>query len=282
MSFQVPERTYLFIDGEYVRRIHSEAMRDFFGVDGDLDLSELRDQAEAIRAFFYDSIDDAPREGETEEECQKRIAPLEQFFAQARALSGVHVRLGTVVGKRNRKKGPRQKEVDILLATDMLTHGFNGSMQKAVLLAGDLDFRPIVEALVRHGVFVEVWYHRSSIAQDLPGAADFGHAIRFRQLHSWNTQHFQDAHPLPRNSENVGQPRGELLKVGAILNHRIEFYRMEREDETTFYLWIDTGRGSSITVSDEDTALLERYVTVQYGPIRWSAERLSTAVAGAV
>ena len=41
--------------------IHDESMRDFFGVDGDLDLSELRDQARAIRAFFYDSIDDTPR-----------------------------------------------------------------------------------------------------------------------------------------------------------------------------------------------------------------------------
>src|SRR5216684_2723392 len=77
----------------------------------------------------------------------------------------------------------REKEVDILLATDMLTHGFNGSMGNAVLLSGDLDFRPIVEALVRHGVFVEVWYHRSSIARELPGAADFGREIRFRQLY---------------------------------------------------------------------------------------------------
>src|SRR5713226_9055235 len=162
MASQLAEHTYLFIDGEYLRRIHNETMQAFFGVDGDLDLEEIKDEASAVRAFFYDSIDDAPREGETEEACQTRLGPLEQFFARARALSGVHVRLGTVVGKRSRKKEPRQKEVDILLATDMLTHGFNGSMQKAVLLAGDLDFRPIVEALVRHGVFVEVWYHRSS------------------------------------------------------------------------------------------------------------------------
>ena len=107
MTFQVAEHTYIFIDGEYLRRIHDEAMRDFFRVDGDLDLSELRDQARAIRAFFYDSIDDTPREGENAEACQARLAPLEQFFARSRVLSGVHVRLGTVVGKRSRKKEPR-------------------------------------------------------------------------------------------------------------------------------------------------------------------------------
>jgi hypothetical protein len=28
--------TYLFIDGEYLRQIHREAMRDFFGKDGEL------------------------------------------------------------------------------------------------------------------------------------------------------------------------------------------------------------------------------------------------------
>jgi uncharacterized LabA/DUF88 family protein len=49
----------------------------------------------------------------------------------------------------------------------MLRHGFDGNMEKAVLLAGDLDFRPIVEALVRRGVFVEVWYEKNSAAQEL-------------------------------------------------------------------------------------------------------------------
>src|SRR5260221_8920026 len=160
--------TYLFIDGEYLRQIHRDAMQAFFGVDGELDLSKPKDQAGAIRAFFYDSLDDAPRQGESEEACRARVAPLEEFFTEARALSGVHVRLGTVTGKRR-----RQKEVDILLAVDMFTDGFNGSMRTAVLLSGDLDFRPIIEALVRHGVFVEGWYHRRSIAQAWRGAGDF-------------------------------------------------------------------------------------------------------------
>ena len=280
MTFQVAEHTYIFIDGEYLRRIHDEAMRDFFGVDGDLDLSELRDQARALRAFFYDSIDDTPREGENAEACQARLAPLEEFFARSRALSGVHVRLGTVVGKRSRKKEPRQKEVDILLATDMLTHGFNGSMQKAVLLAGDLDFRPIVEALVRHGVFVEVWYHRSSVAQDLPGAADFGHVIRFRELYSWNSQRFQDAHRVPRDEENVGQPRSEFLKAGSVKERYVQLYRFERSDGPIFQLWIDTGGGTSITISDADVNLIERYVAAQYAPIVWEVKADEFRTAG--
>ena len=126
--------TYLFIDGEYLRQIHRQVMLDFFGVEGELDIFEAKRGAGALRAFFYDSIDDTPRPGETEDACRERIAPLQDFMNRTTALSGVHVRLGTVTGKRR-----RQKEVDILLATDMLTHGFNGSMKKAVLLSRQAD-----------------------------------------------------------------------------------------------------------------------------------------------
>src|SRR5437660_12689686 len=113
--------TYLFIDGEYLRQIHRDAMRKFFDLDGELDIHEAKHQASAIRAFFYDSIDETPRPGEGAEDCKARLDPLEKFFSRTRDLSGVHVRLGTVAGKRLRC----QNEVDILLSTDMLSHGFH-------------------------------------------------------------------------------------------------------------------------------------------------------------
>jgi uncharacterized LabA/DUF88 family protein len=272
-----PTDTYLFIDGEYLRQIHRDVMQDFFGADGDIDFSAIKRDARAIRALVYDSIDDEQREGESEETRVARIAPLERFYARARALSGVHVRLGTVVGKRGRKKKePRQKEVDILLATDMLTHGFNGSMGKAVLLSGDLDFRPVVETLVRHGVFVEVWYHRSSIAEDLPGAADFGRELRLRQLHSWNTEAFQRAYQLPQAYEHAGAPVGELVRVGSIAGYPVELRRLETSSGTLFNVWITVGPGDTLRIYDANENLLERYVESQHGPIEWkvAAEEL--------
>src|SRR5260370_13114879 len=260
--------TYLFIDGEYLRQIHREVMRDFFGVEGELDIFEAKRQAEAVRAFFYDSIDHTPRQGETEESCRAPIAPLQNFFARTGALSGVHVRLGTVAGKRR-----RQKEVDILLATDMLTHGFNGSMGTAVLLSGDLDFRPIIEALVRHGVFVEVWYHRTSIAAELPGAADFGREIRFRQLYSWNTKAFKDAHGIPREDLHAGAPYGELVKVGSVGGRDAELHRHQTGAQPSpLSLWIIVAPGDSLCIRDYDEKLIEQYVAVQHAPIQWDAK----------
>ncbi|HEX9223649.1 MAG TPA: NYN domain-containing protein [Candidatus Acidoferrales bacterium] len=272
------DRTYLFIDGEYLRRIHREAMQSFFAADGDLELSGVMWKAQASRAYFYDSLDDIPRPGEDELACRARIAPLEEFFAGVRDLSGFHVRLGTVTGQGKRR---RQKEVDILLAVDMLTHGFNGSMEKAILLAGDLDFRPIIETLVRNGVFVEIWYHHTSVAQDLPGAADFGHPIRFRQLYDWNTQTFKDAHHVPRHHEQGGDHAGGTpLKLGTVAGCKAELYQWQ---SPLFHLWIYADRFRSIVIADENLELLERYVAAQYAPIQWEfrGDEVRIANAGA-
>jgi uncharacterized LabA/DUF88 family protein len=275
--------TYLFIDGEYLRRIHREAMQDFFRLGGSLQVSTLMDQAQAARAYFYDCLDDAPLAGESEEDRQKRLAPANQFFDSVQSLSGFHVRLGSVTGQRKKR---RQKEVDILVAVDMLSHGFNGSMKRAVLVAGDLDFRPIVEALVRHGVFVQVWYHRSSVARDLPGAADFGHEIRFRQLYEWNTKIFQDTHPLPLDSiqPTAIMRNGHLLKTGHIQGHPVQLYSSASlsSQSTAYSLWIETvhRQHQCALVYGEDLPLLERYVSTQYGPLTWSATSLRAESAG--
>jgi uncharacterized LabA/DUF88 family protein len=261
--------TYLFIDGEYLRQIHRDAMRAFFDLDGELDIDTAKHQAGAVRAFFYDSLDDVPREGESPEDCKARLAPLEGFFSRTRDLSGVHVRLGTVAGKRRR----RQKEVDILLATDMLTHGFNGSMRRAILVAGDLDFRPIVETLVRNGVLVEVWYHRSSVAKDLPGAADFGREISFRDLYSWNTGAFKEAHPIPHEQWPGGAPYGELVKIGSAAGRPVELCRHPvATGPTQLSLWITLSPGDTICIRDHDEKLIEKYVAAQHAPIQWDAD----------
>ncbi len=271
MASQLTERTYVFIDGEYLRQRHREVMRDFFGVDGELELSPIMQQARASRAYFYDAIDYARLPEETDEAWEARIILLERYFSYIRSLDGFHVRPGSV--RRGKKR--EQKEVDVSLAVDMMEHGFNGSMSKAVLIAGDVDFRPVVEALVRHGVFVDVWYHRNSFAQELPGAADFGHEIRFRDLYSWSTGAFQRAHRIPDEERRGGQRFGQLVKTGSMAGVcQVELYKTQIGDgKTRFDLWIATGQQeamlSHIMVSDKDADLIGHYAAVQYAPIVW-------------
>jgi len=45
-------------------------------------------------------------------------------------------------------------------------------MNEAVLLSGDLDFKPLVDALVNLGTRVTVWAERSSVSEDLLRSAD--------------------------------------------------------------------------------------------------------------
>ena len=121
----------------------------------------------------------------------------------------------------------------------------NGTMSKAVLLSGDLDFRPVVEALVRQGVFVEIWYHRDSIAEDLPGAADFGRELRFRQLYSWNTEAFQRKHRIPddRRIHSASVRSGQLVRTGSLANWEwpVELYKWQGQGgRQQFELWIGT------------------------------------------
>jgi hypothetical protein len=152
----------------------------------------------------------------------------------------------------------------------MLTHGFNGNMKTAVLLSGDLDFRPIIEAPVRHGVFVEVWYHRTSIAAELPGAADFGREIRFQQLYSWNTKSFQRKHRVPNDDRrpDASVRSEQVVRTGSLGEHAVELYKAQGE-RPRFFLWINTGQWESIVINDEDPDLIDRYVRIQYGPITW-------------
>jgi uncharacterized LabA/DUF88 family protein len=274
------DRTYLFIDGEYLRRRHHEAMASFFGVHGELDIFPLKRESGARRVYFYDCIDEASLPGETEEARRARIAPLQRFLSYVQSLSGFHVKPGTV--RRGRKR--EQKEIDVSMAVDMLTHGFNGTMTKAVLLAGDLDFRPVVEALVRQGVFVEVWYHRNSVAEELHGSADFGREIRFRQLYEWNTQTFKDTHRVPMVQSPGGGTAGKLVRAGKIRDWgwAAQLYQLEPpQNVTQFSLWIDFAPGHTIRVYDRDENLVERYVAVQYGPIVWEFTGTEIRVTGA-
>jgi hypothetical protein len=59
-----------------------------------------------------------------------------------------------------------------MIAVDMLTHSFRRNMHQATLLTGDLDFKPLIDALVQEGMFVTLWYPPSTTSQELIAAAD--------------------------------------------------------------------------------------------------------------
>ena len=72
---------------------------------------------------------------------------------------------------RVKQKG--SKRVDITLATDMLTHAHRHNYDIAILVAGDEDFVPLVEAVQREGRRVFLWFVKGGLSPTLKNAADF-------------------------------------------------------------------------------------------------------------
>jgi uncharacterized LabA/DUF88 family protein len=138
MSSSHLEPTYIFIDAEHLRTYYGEFARVWFGNEGRINFQQIKNQAQAIRLFYYDSLDDRQKKGESEEEFRTRVEERRAEHADVRAVEGAHVKLGTVTGERRRQ----QKQVDILLAVDMMNHAVRQNMRRAVLLTGDQDFKP--------------------------------------------------------------------------------------------------------------------------------------------
>jgi uncharacterized LabA/DUF88 family protein len=70
-------------------------------------------------------------------------------------------------------KGKGSKRVDIALATDMLTHAHRGNYDLAVLVAGDEDYVPLVEAVMSEGRRVALWFVESGLSPELRRTADY-------------------------------------------------------------------------------------------------------------
>jgi hypothetical protein len=72
----------------------------------------------------------------------------------------------------HRPRSGRSKRVDITLATDMLTHAHRDNYDVAVLVAGDEDYVPLVEAVKAEGRRVALWFVPDGLSPALRAAAD--------------------------------------------------------------------------------------------------------------
>lgn len=108
------------------------------------------------RVLFYDACPD-----ELVDPC------MEEYWKVIQLLPDTEVKMGALRGRRRRQKG-----VDGLIAVDMLVGAFNGLFQVAILVAGDSDFVPIVEAVRQRGVMVVVAAEEKSLSNDLRLVAD--------------------------------------------------------------------------------------------------------------
>jgi uncharacterized LabA/DUF88 family protein len=173
--------TYLFIDGGYLQTLYRDRFIPLFGDKYVIDYAAVKRTFGARRAYLYDCLDDVQKPGEITADFVARVERQEARFDEIGKADGVIVRYGHLSPGKKRQ----QKEVDVLLAVDMLTHSFNKSMDEAVLLTGDRDYRPVVESVVRLGTLVKVVFDPRTGSKPLARAADSEVEIDLVTLCGW-------------------------------------------------------------------------------------------------
>ena len=151
--------------------------------------------------------------GEDDNAHSARVAPKRQELAQIERQPGYHVRTGEA--RHRRRRGNEQKMVDVQFAVDALLMASRGLFQSCTLLTGDLDFKPLVSALVEMGVDVQLLYPKGETNDDLKAAADSAAPPTIAVCQSW----ISDASPtpaLPHAGLNFQGPR-------AMVAHSVEW-----------------------------------------------------------
>lgn len=207
----MPATQYLFIDGAYLHARAESAGQAWFGKPIELDHATL--SLSCSKTFYYDCLPSKTKQ-ESDADFAARRGKQEALFKRLRTHKGWHVSEG--LAKWRKGKGSSQKEVDILIAVDMLTHAHRHNMDSLIFIAGDQDFRPLVEAVVREGIFVTLWYEPSSISQELLDEADFGYRLGLYELHALATDAFKAANPIPSMGHEfqATPPNGALVQIG--------------------------------------------------------------------
>lgn len=253
------ESIYLFIDGAYLQNVHRELIRPMWDAEPELDLLPVKSSFPSHKVFYYDCLDDVERPNEKPEEYRARVDAQQARFNYIQSLPGFHVRLGTVTGSKPKRL--RQKEVDVQLAVDMLTHAFHKNMSRAILIAGDLDFRPVVNALIELGTYVSVVCASNTAAKGLFWAADESREITLDMAHSWCDAAFLGTHQLPIRSIGGSLPPGpSWVKTRSIRGYEVTIL----SGSGAFYALISYPY-ATLHVTHCDLSTLERYLELTEG-----------------
>jgi len=180
-------RAAIFIDGAYLlsySKKHDITLK--YDEIADFLLKPLRKQVplDLLRCYFYYCapwMSSDPTEGE-----KRRMEEHEQFMVELGKIERWSVRLGKLQKRREGyKEYYEQKRVDVLLSVDMVRHAAAGHIQHAIILAGDSDFIPAIEAVKESGATVTLWFgDGNTVHKDLIKLADITHALDPRKIPS--------------------------------------------------------------------------------------------------
>lgn len=195
---------YLFIDGGCFRSLFTNYSRIFPISIDQLGFDNVIKGFD--RVFYYDAPP-PQKHNENDDVYQKRLDEFDGFLDQIGSYAGVHIYEGEIRPNRGRR-GAEQKTVDVKIAVDILTFSTQHSLTSCSLLTGDLDFKPLIDAVVQNGTEVELWYPRQNTNRNLILSADKKRPITIRVVGQWRKYGMSVEYPLPGYSEDEEFARG--------------------------------------------------------------------------
>jgi len=150
-------RAAVFIDGGYFQKVlqyvfHSPK------IDFEAFSNKVCGDCERLRTYFYYCMpyqSDPPTRAERE-----RYANADKFIFSLSRLNRFETRLGKLI--RIPTTGEyAQKRVDVLLSVDLVRMSWDHQIGKAILVTGDSDFVPAIQAAKDAGVLTVLYYSRA-------------------------------------------------------------------------------------------------------------------------
>lgn len=189
-------RAAIFIDGGYLLKAFQEAkINPDYTRFTDYFLAPLRKQVpiDLLRCYFYYCppwMSPTPTEDEL-----RRMAAHDKFVEEIESIERWKVRLGKLEKRRDGDSVVfSQKRVDVMLSVDMVRHAAAGHIQHAVLVAGDSDFIPAVNAAQEHGATITLVCNSDRSAhRDLLKVADEVLYFDWKKIPSLNVVPKQEA-----------------------------------------------------------------------------------------
>jgi uncharacterized LabA/DUF88 family protein len=157
-------RAAVFIDNGYLSKVVPNGMRVDFGqfcetVCGD---------RERLRTYFYDCM---PYQSEPPTEDERiRYGNYCKFRDIIESLPRFQMRFGKL--SKNRDGSFGQKKVDILMAVELVRLSWSHQIGHAIIVTGDSDFVPAIEAAKDAGVITTLYYSKKSVHNELLSAVD--------------------------------------------------------------------------------------------------------------
>lgn len=181
-TVRLRKRVYAFIDGGYIRDIIKDKKDVLSDAEKYAKLLEYlknryfaRLDVDLIRTLYYDAIvlmEDDPEKHRDQKESFNKLQLAIPFF---------EVKLGDLV--KTGKGSYRQKDVDTLIAIDMITKAYLNHYDAAILVAGDRDFVNVVRAVKDYtGKTVYGFYEPTKVSDELLRVLDSRSPMRKEKL----------------------------------------------------------------------------------------------------